>query len=320
MENINDTIANAYFDPMTGFRGVQQTYKQVRKENPAITLKQVRDWYERVVAKKKNLRGYNSFVASKPKQEYQADLFFLTSGADIYKRKRRKDIVEAIDANKPAILMTDVFTKYTRVLPVENKLPGTMLHGLRKMFEMMGGKPEVLYTDEEGSFLSNLVKHGMEEDDVRLFATRGRAAFAERQIRTIKDMIVKRLAASGSRNWRDQQFLDDVCKAYNEHHDHRVTEMTPYRARMPENGPTVKGRLEANRRMNRDYPPIHIGDFVKILEKKKPHEKEQISIWSDKTYKVEDIGTDYQMHQTVYYTDSRPEPYLRHELLKVQVM
>ena len=320
MENINATIANAYLDPDTGLGGAHQTYKDARKENPAITLQQVRDWFQRVVAKKKNLKGYNSYVANRPKQEYQADLFFLTSGADVFKRKRRKDIVEAIDANKPAILMTDVFTKYTKVLPVENKLPGTMLHGLRKMFEMMGGKPEVLYTDEEGSFLSNLVKKGMDEDNVRLFATRGRAAFAERQIRTIKDMIIKRLAASGSRNWRDQQFLDDVCRSYNENYTNKTTEMTPYRARMPENGPTVKANLEANRKMNRAYPPIHIGDMVKIFEKKKPHEKEQVSIWSDKTYKVEDIGTDYQMNQTVYYTNSRPEPYLRHELLKVQVV
>ena len=56
---------------------------------------------------------------------------------------------------------------------------------------------------------------------------------------------------------------------------------------------------------------------VKILEKKKPHEKEAVSNWSDKTYRVEDIGTDWKVDQTVYYTDYRPEPLLRHELLKV---
>jgi hypothetical protein len=69
--------------------------------------------------------------------------------------------------------------------------------------------------------------------------------------------------------------------------------------------------------MNRTYPKINIGDSVKVLEKKKIHEKEQVPIWSDKTFKVGDVGTDYVMHQTVYYTDSRPEAYLRHELLKV---
>jgi hypothetical protein len=76
MENINDTIANAYFDNESGFRGVQQTYKQAKAENPAISLQQVKDWLARNVSRKTNLRGYNSFVANKPKQEYQAYLFF----------------------------------------------------------------------------------------------------------------------------------------------------------------------------------------------------------------------------------------------------
>ena len=316
MENITDAIANAYFAD-NGFRSVQHTYKQAKAENPAVTLKHVKDWFARTVARKTNLKGYNSFVASRAKQEYQADLFFMTSGADVYKRKRRKDLVEVIDAGKPAILMTDVFSKITKVLLIENKQPDTILHGLRTLFDMMGGKPEVLYTDEEGSFLSNLVKKSMEDDDVRLFATRGRAAFAERQIRTVKDMIVKRLQYSGSRVWRDQAFLNQITDTYNNEYTHRTTGLTPYQGKQPWNRQNVKASLEGHRKANRSYPKLQIGDSVKVLEKKKQHEKEQVPIWSDKIYKVEDIGTDYQMHQTVYYTDSRPEPYIRHELLKV---
>ena len=296
---------------------MQHTYKQAKAENPAVTLKHVKDWFARTVARKTNLKGYNSFVASRAKQEYQADLFFMTSGADVYKRKRRKDLVEVIDAGLPAILMTDVFSKITKVLLIENKQPDTILHGLRTLFDMMGGKPEVLYTDEEGSFLSNLVKKGMEDDDVRLFATRGRAAFAERQIRTVKDMIVKRLQYSGSRVWRDQAFLNQITDTYNNEYTHRTTGLTPYQGKQPWNRQNVKASLEGHRKANRSYPKLQIGDSVKVLEKKKQHEKEQVSIWSDKTYEIEDIGTDYQMNQTVYYTNYRPDPLLRHELLKV---
>jgi hypothetical protein len=172
MDNINDAISNAYFAD-NGFRSIQHTYRQAKAENPDVTLKRAKDWFERAVARKTNLRGYNSFVASKAKQEYQADLFFMTSGADVHKRKCRKDIVEVRDADQPAILMTDVFSKLTKVLLIDNKQPDTVLHGLRTLFDMMGGKPEVLYTDEEGSFLSNLVKKGMDDDGVRLFPTMG---------------------------------------------------------------------------------------------------------------------------------------------------
>ena len=126
----------------------------------------------------------------------------------------------------------------------------------------------------------------MSDNNVRIFSTRGRAAFAERQIRTIKNIIIKRLAYSGSRNWREEEFLDDVCNDYNTNYNHSVTHMTPYRARMPENRPTVKLRLEANRKMNRVYPKIDIGDKVKILEKRKSYEKEAVSHWSEKLTKL----------------------------------
>jgi hypothetical protein len=315
MDNINDTIADAWEATLSG---KAQLYKKAREMNPEITMKTVSDWWARNRPVKAKYRGYNSFVANYPKQEYQTDLFFLTSGADKDKLKRRSDIVEAIDANKPALLMTDVFSKYTQVVAIADKKPETVLQGLQTLFDKMHGKPELLYTDEEGSFLSKVVQKWMSDNNVRMFHTRGHAAFAERQIGTFKRMIVTRLAHSGSRNWRDQEFLDDVCKDYNTKHEHSVTGMTPYRARMPENRPTVKLRLEANRKMNRSYPTIHINDKVKILEKKKPHEKEQVSNWSDKSFTVEDIGTDWKMDQTVYYTDARAEPFLRHELLKVQ--
>ena len=121
----------------------------------------------------------------------------------MYKRKRRKDSVEVIDAAKPAILMTDVFSKIAKVLLRENKQPDAILQGLRTLFDMMGGKPEVFYTDGEGSFLSNLGKRAMDDHGLRLFATRGRAAFAERQIRTFRDMVVKHPQYSGSRVWRE---------------------------------------------------------------------------------------------------------------------
>ena len=34
----------------------------------------------------------------------------MTSGADVFQPKRRKDLVEVREADKPAILMTDVFS------------------------------------------------------------------------------------------------------------------------------------------------------------------------------------------------------------------
>ena len=99
MDNINDTIADAWEATL---RGKTQLYKKAREMNPEITVKMVSDWWARNMPDKANYRGYNSFVANYPKEEYQADLFFLTSGADKDKLKRRSDIVQAKNASKPA--------------------------------------------------------------------------------------------------------------------------------------------------------------------------------------------------------------------------
>ena len=78
-------------------------------------------------------------------------------------------------------------------------------------------------------------------------------------------MIVKRLQYSGSRVWRDQDFINQVTDAYNNDYVHRTTGMTPYQGKQSWNRQNVKEALEANRKMNRAYPKLQIGDNVKVL-------------------------------------------------------
>ena len=44
----------------------------------SITEKDVKEWKERLEAQKKQVPGYNSFIASKPYEEFQIDLLFFT--------------------------------------------------------------------------------------------------------------------------------------------------------------------------------------------------------------------------------------------------
>ena len=47
-------IKKIYYDP-AGFGTVQETYKDVKKLDSSITVKDVRDWFERNVERKNNL-------------------------------------------------------------------------------------------------------------------------------------------------------------------------------------------------------------------------------------------------------------------------
>ena len=72
----NKVIEQVYNDPL-GFGSIKNTLNDARKIDSGITLQDVIKWKERNIERKAQLKGYNSFVASKPFEEFQIDLFFM---------------------------------------------------------------------------------------------------------------------------------------------------------------------------------------------------------------------------------------------------
>ena len=77
MSSIQDIIKQVYYDP-AGFDGIKKTFEDARKKDKNITLNDVKEWFEKNIEQKKQLKGYNSFVANEAKFEYQIDLFFMS--------------------------------------------------------------------------------------------------------------------------------------------------------------------------------------------------------------------------------------------------
>ena len=96
---------------------------------------------------------------------------------------------------------------------------------------------------------------------------------------------------------------------------HRTTGMTPDEARKKENHLKVKTQLELHRITKRRYPDIHIGDDVKIYQKKGAFDKRQVSTWSKESYKVENISE--TVGPKFYKISDWTKPFIRHEILKV---
>ena len=65
--------------------------------------------------------------------------------------------------------------------------------------------------------------------------------------------------------------------------------MTPAEAKKPGNQIDVGSQLELHRIHKRKYPNINVGDWVKILKKKKHFDKEHISTWTATIHKVLEI-------------------------------
>ena len=80
-----------------------------------------------------------------------------------------------------------------------------VLDALKEGIRKMHGKPAVIYSDNEAAFSSTAIQTYLRDNHIKHIITLGPAHVAERQIRTIKDMIYKRVENNGS-GWTDVLF------------------------------------------------------------------------------------------------------------------
>ena len=96
---------------------------------------------------------------------------------------------------------------------------------------------------------------------------------------------------------------------------HSATKHTPEDAMRPSNTAIIKFNLELKRRNSRKYPEIEIGDTVRIFKKINKLDKERVSNWSSKKYKV--TGISENMNQKFYKLEGLDKSLMRSELLLI---
>jgi len=302
MSSKADIISKVYHDE-AGFGSIASTLADAKKYDPTITYEDVKKWKEGHAERKTNLKGYNSFVANKPFEEFQMDLAFF------YDLNKEEDDFTYVGI----LLMVDIFTKYTTATLVQNKQIPTILEAIKEDIQKMGGKPETIYSDNEGAFVSNEVQKYFKDSNIRHITTLSHAPVAERQIRTIKSMIYQRVEHS-KRKWYD--VLGPVLLVYNNRMVHSSIKMTPNEARKPSNELNVKLNLQLNRAKTRKYPNISVGDKVKLYRKKDKLDKERKSVWSPNFYTVDSII--HSGGEAMFKLSGVPKPVLRHEILLME--
>ena len=104
----------------------------------------LKKYFETHKVRKTNLRGYNSFIANKFRDEYQIDLCFFNENED--------------DEYNIGLVIIDIFSKYATLVPTTSKQPQDIWEGLEEGFKNIGGKPETAYTDDEGALNSTLLQ------------------------------------------------------------------------------------------------------------------------------------------------------------------
>ena len=76
-----ETIKRVYFDK-SGFGSRRNTLADAKKIDNSITDADVKEFLNKNTEQKKQLKGFNSFVAPYPNYEYQLDLLFINDLPD----------------------------------------------------------------------------------------------------------------------------------------------------------------------------------------------------------------------------------------------
>jgi hypothetical protein len=298
-QTIDEKIASLYLDK-GGFGSLKDTYNDVKRKYPEIKLKDVQTWYRKNVDFNIVQRGQNSFVAQKPHQEYQLDLFNM----------RGRDLEYTM-----GVACIDVFSKFATVVALADKKPETLLEAIQRVFQKMGAKPLVLMSDEEGSLQSKLADAYLKREKVKYIINRNHCPFVERFIRTFRNLVSRRLQKRPDEKWYDLLF--EVLSIYNYKMVNRTTDLKPSEAVKRDNFAEAKMNMEHHAKHERKYDEIKVGDRVRLYRKRKRvGEKEEVPVWSKVAVEVLRIEKDPVAGQLFYVAGSGDKPYIRSQVLK----
>ena len=148
--------------------------------------------------------------------------------------------------------------------------------------------PANVYSDDGSEFKREFKEH-MDFWDIEKQVTRGHAYFAERTIRTIKEAMLRRIAAGAGRRGQWHLMLADILSQINGR-KHATTQAAPNLAYSdPEMAEIALRNIERRAKHKVTRPEIKVGDMVRIrvkpIESRGSYRVNEIA-WSEKVYRV----------------------------------
>jgi len=173
MAGVRETIDKVYRDRLSGYGSLQDTFKQAKSVNSSVTLQDVKDYFSTLPQKqlKFQYKGYNSFTVNNFLDQLQLDIADFTQHATLN------------DGYRYALVGVDVFSRYSWAVPIRTKQPADVLNAFKEIIRVIG-KPKSIFSDMEGSIMSNEFKRFLNGNDIEQKTTLNHAPYAEVFIRT----------------------------------------------------------------------------------------------------------------------------------------
>lgn len=156
----------------------------------------------------------------------------------------------------------------------------------------MKKKPQICFSDHEGSSNSKGVSGYLEQEAISVIISRSHAHHVERFIRTFKMMIRKRIHYDMNQGKKYiQWYMYEALLTYNNEHEHGTTRMIRAEATTGDNQLDVITNLELKAKTIRKYTELNNHDKVKIILKYDTFRKEHNPLYSDNKYEIQRLET-----------------------------
>jgi hypothetical protein len=214
------------------------------------------------------------------------------------------------DGYRYALVGIDNFTKIAHVTPIKTKTPKDVINALDEIIKNIG-KPKQIYSDQEGSFTSNLMAQFINNNKIKQITTVGKAHTVERLIQTIKGIRTTRLNALDEPLNKWTTHIKEIIDKYN-NTKHATTGLPPNDAKKPGNELYVRYNIFNKAKTGKKYPELKLDDKVRVMLVKDNKTKGYHPKYSDEVYKITFIKDNEYL-----VNNSRRKVYIRSELLKV---
>ena len=316
-KEIDEYLKSIYYDPQheASFSSPEALYSFVKRDKQyKMTRGQIKDWlqwqdvYTSHISKRKT--KYNSPVVV-PYLRYQYDV---DSGVLPTSYK---------NGMKYFVLVIDVFSRKVGARGVRNLKANTVKNALHEIFEELG-LPERVRTDQGGEYINKEVEKMMEEMGITHFIAYppNKANYAERAIRTVKNLLFKQMQSKGTKQWT-QEMLQDTVDGYN-NRKHRSIGMAPNMV-SDANESFIWNSRQQDILQNSPPKPNYkfdINDSVRVELYKQNFSKDYQRKFSDEIYYVSGRNAPYNIPRyRVKTIDNVPvaKSYLGSELQKVYI-
>lgn len=146
-----EILADIYYNPKTGYGGVQSLYRQLRAKGYSISVSQIRKWLKEQEAYTLHKPIKRKFIREQTRvtgidEQWQLDL------ADVSQLKK--------DNNGYTFLLCaiDVLSKYAWVVPLKQKSGKEMIRGLKEIIKQDGRQPLRIQSDQGREFTNKEFK------------------------------------------------------------------------------------------------------------------------------------------------------------------